>query len=355
MRHTPKTSALVAAASLGIAGLGMVGMSGCSTSGSDDAKVVTLITHDSFALPEAVLAQFTATTGWQVKVVAAGDAGTMVNQLVLTQGAPLGDAVFGIDNTFATRALEAGVLAPADTVTVPADAAAHGLPGDDDGRLVAVDYADVCVNVDTTWFADHGTRPPATLDDLTDPAYRGLFVTPSPVTSSPGFAFLLATITAKGDQWPQYWKDLGANGVQVAASWSDAYVSSFTAGGGGGDRPVVVSYDTSPPFTVPEGASEPTTAALLDTCVRQTEYAGILTGAKNPAGAAALVEFLVSDAVQETIAEAMYMYPVSTTVVLPDAWVAWAPLASDPFVVDPAAIAANRATWLQTWTDLDVG
>lgn len=357
MVHVSRRWALVT--TLGLA----LGAAGCSAvgTGSDDpsaAGTVTLVTHDSFGVPDDVLAQFTAQTGLKVRVVATGDAGSMVNQLVLTKGAPLGDAVFGIDSTFATRALDEGVIAPVSGLTAPAlaDAKAHALPGDDDGRLVAVDFGDVCVNVDTTWFADHDLTPPATLDDLTAPQYRGLFVTPSPVTSSPGFAFLLATVAAKGDGWQQYWKDLGANGVQVAADWSDAYYSAFTQGGGNGDRPVVLSYDTSPPYTVPDGPdAEPTTAALLDTCFRQTEYAGVLTGAKNPDGAAALVDFLLSDAVQQTVPETMYMYPVSTSVTLPPDWVAWAPLATEPFTVSPADITAHREQWLTQWADLGVG
>ena len=357
MVRTSRRPVLVAALGLAFAAVG------CSAvgAGSDDpsaASSVTLVTHDSFGVPDDVLAQFTAQTGLTVEVVALGDTGSMVNRLVLTKGAPLGDAVFGIDSTFATRALDEGVIAPADGLSAPAldDAAAHALPDDGHGtRLVAVDYGDVCVNVDTTWFAAHDLTPPTTLDDLTAPQYRGLFVTPNPATSSPGFAFLLATVGAKGDGWQQYWKDLDANDVQVAADWSDAYTSAFTAGGGNGDRPVVVSYDSSPPYTIPDGASEPTTAALLDTCFRQTEYAGVLTGAANPDGAAALVDFLLSDAVQQTIPETMYMYPVSTSVTLPPDWVAWAPPATDPFTVDPADIAAHREQWLTQWTDLDVG
>ncbi|MCL2091479.1 MAG: thiamine ABC transporter substrate-binding protein [Micrococcales bacterium] len=348
---------LAAALGLGLA----LGVAGCSAvgTGSDDpsaAGTVTLVTHDSFGVPDDVLAQFTAQTGLKVQVVTLGDTGSLVNRLVLTKGAPLGDAVFGIDNTFATRALDEGVIAPVEGLSAPAlaDAKAHALPGDD-GRLVAVDYGDVCVNVDTTWFAARDLTPPVTLDDLTRPEYRGLFVTPNPATSSPGFAFLLATVGAKGDGWQQYWKDLDANDVQIAADWSDAYTSAFTAGGGNGDRPVVLSYDTSPPFTVPDGSTEPTTAALLGTCFRQTEYAGVLTGAKNPDGAAALVDFLLSDAVQQDIPQTMYMYPVSTSVTLPPAWVAWAPLATDPFTVDPADITAHREQWLTQWTDLDIG
>ncbi len=356
MAPTSRRRVLVAALVLAL------GATGCSVvgTGSGDPSAagnVTLVAHDSFGVPDDVLAQFTAQTGLKVEVVTLGDTGSLVNRLVLTKGAPLGDAVFGIDSTFATRALDEGIIAPADGLSAPAlaDAATHALPGDDQGRLVAVDYGDVCVNVDTTWFTAHGIAPPVTLDDLTRPEYRGLFVTPNPATSSPGFAFLLATIAAHGDGWPQYWKDLDANDVQVAADWSDAYTSAFTAGGGNGDRPLVVSYDTSPPYTIPDGGTAPTTAALLGTCLRQTEYAGVLTGAKNPEGAAALVDFLLSDAVQQTIPETMYMYPVSTSVALPPDWVAWAPLATDPYTVDPADITAHREQWLTRWTDLDLG
>lgn len=366
MDHPFRRQLLVTALGLGLA----LGAAGCSVfgTGSDDSSAtgsVTLVTHDSFGVPDDVLVQFTAQTGLTVEVVALGDTGSMVNRLVLTKGAPLGDAVFGIDSTFATRALDEGVIAPADGLTAPAlaDAKAHALPDDDsdDGRprLVAVDYGDVCVNADTTWFAARDLTPPTTLDDLTRPEYRGLFVTPNPATSSPGFAFLLATVAAEGDGWQRYWQDLDANDVQVAADWSDAYTSAFTAGGGNGDRPLVVSYDTSPPYTIPDGASGgdavPTTSALLGTCFRQTEYAGVLAGAKNPDGAAALVDFLLSDAVQQTIPETMYMYPVSTSVALPPDWVDWAPLATDPYMVDPADITAHREQWLTQWTDLDLG
>ncbi|MCL2455417.1 MAG: thiamine ABC transporter substrate-binding protein [Micrococcales bacterium] len=344
--------ALLAAAVLGLAGCSAVG----TGSGGAAADTVTLVTHDSFWLPDEVFEVFTEQTGLTVRVVSQGDTGSLVNQLVLTKDAPLGDAVFGIDNTFASRALEAGVVVPAH-LEAPAlpDARAHALPGDD-GALVAIDYGDVCVNIDDAWFAASDLAPPATLDDLVRPEYRSLFVTPNPVTSSPGFAFLLTTIAASGDTgWPGYWTALKANDVQVASGWTDAYQSAFTAGGGGGDRPVVVSYASSPPFTVPDGGSTPTTSALLDTCFRQVEHAGVLAGAKNPDGAALLVDFLLSDTVQQAIPGAMYMYPVSTSVALPDDWARWAPVATDPFTVDPAAVATHREEWLNRWTDLGVG
>jgi thiamine transport system substrate-binding protein len=218
-----------------------------------------------------VLAEFTRETGYTVEVQAAGDAGTLTNKLVLTKGSPTADAAFGVDNTFASRAVEEGVFtdhtpadqpAPVDEFEMPDQAAA--------AALTPVDYGDVCVNVDDVWFREHDLAPPRTLDDLAKPAYQDLFVTPGATTSSPGMAFLLATIAKYGDPgWQSYWGDLMANGARVTAGWTDAYSVDFTAGGGGGDRPIVLSYASSPPFTIPEGGDRPTTSALMDTCYRQ--------------------------------------------------------------------------------------
>ena len=123
------------------------------------------------------------------------------------------------------------------------------LPGDDDHRLTPVDNGNVCVNVDTTWFADEGIPEPESLDDLVDPAYQDLFVLPGAASSSTGLAFLLATIAEYGDDWPDYWTRLMDNGAKLTAGWSDAYEVDFTQGGGEGDRPIVLSYDSSPAFT----------------------------------------------------------------------------------------------------------
>lgn len=356
-RRRGRPVALAALAVLALTGCSAIGSAPAPASSSSGGGSVTLVTHDSFVLPDGMLADFTARTGITVNVVQQGDAGALVNQLVLTKDSPLGDAVFGIDNTFGSRALDEGLVAPAHlTAPALADAKKHALPGDSAGALTAIDDGDVCLNVDHAWFTAKGLPEPVTLSDLTKPEYKDLLVVPSPVTSSPGFAFLLATVGAFGpDEWQGYWSALKANGLQVANGWTDAYETDFTAGGGNGSRPIVLSYSSSPPSTVPAGGGHPTTGALLSTCFRQTEYAGVLTGAKNPEGAAKLIDFLLSDEVQAAIPDAMYMYPVSTAVTLPATWASFAPLATTPYDVDPAAIAANRQTWLQQWSDLVTG
>lgn len=317
---------------------------------------VVLITHDSFYLPEEIFAEFTAQTGYRVTHQASGSAGEMTNQLVLTAGRPIGDVVFGIDTTFASRAVNEEVLAPYTPAVVPAAIQEHFLPDEGAAYLTPVDYSDVCVNIDTAWFAQRGMVPPSDLSDLTDPAYADLFVTPGASTSSPGMAFLLATIGEFGPQgWEGYWSDLMANGAKVTSGWTDAYTVDFTAGGGQGERPIVLSYASSPPSTIPEGGWQPTTQALLDTCFRQVEYAGVLQGAANPEGAQALVDFLIGDEVQAAVPESMWMYPVSDSVMLPQEWDQWAPVAQDPIVVHPQQIEESREDWVRTWADLATG
>lgn len=330
------------------AGSGTTGGKACP-----NGEKVVVATHDSFALPDEVLATFGTASGCQVQVLKNGDAGALTNKLVLTKSSPIADVVFGVDNTFATRAVKEGVFADYTPARLPGGATDHAAVGAGATMLTPVDYGDVCVNIDTTWFAAKGVPEPKTLDDLTKPAYKDLFVTPSAATSSPGFAFFLATVGSKGaDGWRAYWQALKANGVKIAAGWTDAYTVDFTAGGGTGSKPIVTSYASSPPFTIPKGKTEPTTKALLDTCFRQTEYAGVIGGAKNPAGAKAFIDFLVSAPVQAAIPEAMYMYPVAADAPLPADWKKWAAVAPKPIEVPADVIDANRDAWLRDWTEL---
>lgn len=331
----------------------------CSTvgdgGGSDDESGTTptevvLVTHESFVLPKKLQKQFEEESGFELVVRSSGDAGALTNKLVLTADNPLGDVAFGVDNTFASRALEAGVFAPYET-ELPEGADEYLLPGDDERALTPIDNASVCVNVDDTWFAEQGLAAPTTLDDLVDPAYRDLFVTSGATTSSPGMAFLLTTVAAYGDDWSEYWADLMDNGTKLTDGWSDAYQVDFTQGGGKGDRPIVLSYDSSPAFTIADDGTS-TTSALLDTCFRQVEYAGVLEGAENPDGAEALVDFLLGPDVQAALPESMYVFPVDSSVELPAEWAEFATQPTDPWEVDPAEIAANRDEWLREWSDV---
>ncbi|MBU1226707.1 MAG: thiamine ABC transporter substrate-binding protein [Actinobacteria bacterium] len=312
---------------------------------------VRLLTHESFAVSQDVLDAFTVETGYPVVILTGGDAGQIVNQAILAAGNPVADVLFGVDTTFLSRALDGGVFeayeSPGLGVVPP------GLRADP--RVTPIDIGDVCLNYDKAAFVT--VPPPQTLDDLTDPAYAGMLVVENPATSSPGLAFLLATIARFGESgdytWQDYWADLRRNGVAVTQGWEEAYYGSFSGGSGEGDRPLVVSYASSPAAEV-VFATEPTatapTGVITDGCFHQVEYAGILAGTTNRAGAEALIDFMLSDAFQEDVPLNMFVFPASTEARLPDVFVAHAAVPAEPETVAPAAIEQNRERWVDEWT-----
>lgn len=373
MRSQRSLLALAAAVLLLAAGCGSSGSSGSSgsagstgtTSGATastaatpsaaaSGSTLTLLTYDAFAEPDA-LKQFTKSTGIGVKVAKSGDAGTLVNKAILTAGRPEGDVLWGLDNTLLSRALDANLFVPyASSALSKLNPAATALvPGH---QVTPVDTGDVCLNFDKQWFADKGVKPPASLEDLTQPSYKGLTVVENPATSSPGLAFLLATIAHFGDPgYLDYWKALRTNDVLVDDSWDTAYDSSFTQGGGNGKRPIVVSYSTSPPATIfyanEPKPKEPTTGSVDASCFGQVEFAGILRGTKHEAQARQLIDFLVGLPFQNELPLTNFVYPARTDAQLPDLFVNFARPVPKPLTVSPADIAAHRDEWIKQWTD----
>jgi thiamine transport system substrate-binding protein len=345
-------SALVAALIVALAGAADAAPRGGTTAQAQD---VVLVTHDSFAIPKAVKAAFEAQTGYRLRILQGGDAGEMLNRALLTKGNPQGDAIFGVDNNLLSRAAGAGLLERYTAKGLARVPRAYRL--DPTHELTPVDHGDVCLNVDRRWFAFHHLAPPAGLGDLTKPAYRKLLVVENPATSTPGLAFMLATIARYGEKgWQGYWKQLQANGVLVVDGWEEAYTARFSgAGGSKGDRPIVVSYATSPPAEVIFAKVKPKTAptaAVTSTCFRQVELAGVLKGAKNPAGAKALIDFMLGERFQASLPDSMFVLPVRAGTPLPDAFRRYAVSPARPLQLPAAAIGRNRDRWIDEWTQV---
>ena len=323
------------------------------TSGSDAStelkpgSTVTLITHESFVTSEGVLEAFESIYNLKLEVLKAGDVGSLLAQLVLTKDNPIADVLFGIDNTFVQRALEEGLFLPYEPEGLEA-VSKEFIVGSD---VTPIDYGDVCVNY---WKDGVGDSPPKTLEDLTLPRFKGEFVTQNPETSSPGLAFLLATIAKYGeDGWEDYWRRLRENDLRVTSGWSEAYYTEFKAGGG--ERNIVTSYATSPVAEVVFGEPIPESAptgVLIDGCFRQVEYGGILKGAKNIAGAQKLLDFMLGKRFQEDIPLSMFVYPASNAAQLPPEFIEHGVQIQSPLTLSPEAIAKNRDTWTKRWVEI---
>jgi thiamine transport system substrate-binding protein len=325
-----------------------------------EPRTLRLMTHNSFAISEEVMAAFEEQHNAKVQILESEDVGVMVNQAILSADNPQADVLYGVDNTFLSRALDADIFQPYNSPLL-AKIPDH-LELDPQHRALPVDYGDVCLNYDKGWFDEQGLAPPASLEDLTQPEYEGLTVVEDAAQSSPGLAFMLVTIDHFGETgdytWLDYWAELRENDVLVANDWENAYYSYFTVGSGGeGNRPIVVSYASSPPATVfysKEPLDEAPTAAVVgdSSCFRQIEFVGILKGAKNRDLAEKWIDFMLDTTFQEDIPLNMFVFPANEEAALPDVFTKHAVIPQRPAEVDYAAIEANREAWIEAWTEV---
>lgn len=320
--------------------------------GESTPESLTLVAYDSFTPSEGIFDEFTKETGIKVEVVTGGDAGELVAKAVLTAGKPEGDVLWGVDNTLMSRALAADVFVPHRSAHFEdLDPRATKLVKDD--LLTPVDTGDVCVNYDKAWFNDKGITPPASLADLVKPEYKGLLVVQNPNTSSPGLAFLLASIARFGENsWQDYWSSLRANDVKIVDGWTEAYNVEFSGSSGKGSRPLVVSYASSPPAEVVYSdppVTEPPTGVIEDTCFRQVEFAGVLRGTEHEEVAGKLVDYLSGPVFQADLPLTLFVNPANTTVELPQVFTDFAVQPASPLTIDPADIETNRTAWLESW------
>lgn len=320
---------------------------------TDDGRNLTVMTHDSFSVSEEILLAFKEQSGIEVKFLKAGDTGTAVNKAILAKEKPLADVFYGVDNTFLSRALEEEIFEPYNSPVLAA--IPENFIIDRELRALPVDFGDVCLNYDKAYFEENKLEPPTNLDDLLKPEYKDLLVVENPATSSPGLAFLLATIGHYGeDGYLDYWKGLVENNVLIVNDWEVAYYQEFSRAGG--THPIVVSYGSSPPFEViyaEKPIDEPPTAAVVSdgSCFRQIEFVGILKGSQNRALAETWIDFMLSPEFQEDIPLQMFVFPVNENAELDETFERFLAIPEKPASVKPEDIAANRETWIQEWTE----
>ncbi|MFM2032156.1 MAG: hypothetical protein RLZZ297_921 [Chloroflexota bacterium] len=317
-----------------------------------DTQPLVVMTHDSFAISPETLAAFEAQHNATVTILTSGDAGSMLNKAILSKDAPLADVLYGVDNTFLSRAQQAEIFVP----YTPAAAFVDGIDLAVSAPLIPVDRGYVVINYDIAGLQKMGLEPPHSLQDLIQPEYKGLLVVENPTTSSPGLAFLLATVAEFGlTKWQGYWKLLRDNDVLVAPDWNTAYYTHFSGSSGKGPRPLVVSYSTSPAaevvFSDPK-VETPPTGHVVFAAFEQTEYVGILKGTDQEALARAFVDFMLSDTFQNDMPLNMFVYPVTKSAVVPQVFSDFAQIPTIRAQVVPGLIAEGRDAWLKEWDSI---
>jgi thiamine transport system substrate-binding protein len=320
---------------------------------------LTVMTHDSFAVSDNVIQAFEQTNNVKVTFVKGGDAGEMLNKVILSKSAPLADVLYGVDNTLLSEALDADIYEPYASPALKNIPAEFQL--DPSNRALPVDHGYVCVVYDKAYFSAHNLTAPQSLEDLTKPEYKNLLVMENPATSSPGLDFLFATVKHFGDSnYLDYWKQLRANGLVIVDGWETAYYTNFTGASGQGAQSLVVSYATDPAYDVMSASTpipDAPVAAVVgpDACFHQIEFVGILKGisqARQLALAQKFVDFMLSTSFQADVPGQMAVYPVALNIPLPDAFTKFAPIPSQPAVLSAGDISKNHDAWVQAWTDV---
>ena len=317
---------------------------------------LVVLTNDSFDIGKEIIAQFEKDNNASVTIQKAGSSGQVLNRAILEKGNPSGDLLYGVDNTFLSRALREEIFIKYKSGQI------NNIPAqfilDDTFHVSPVDYGYVNINYDIAYLDDKGLAPPASLEVLTQPEWDGRLVVENPATSTAGLAFLIATVSYFGEDddydYLDFWAGLKENNVAVKEGWSEAYYTDFSKYGG--DRPLVVSYATSPAAELffSEGAYEvpPTGNVLVDKATfLQIEGIGILKGTKNESLAKKFIDFVLDLPFQEDIPGRMFVYPVNSKAQTPD-YFQYAEVPTAPSDISAATIDAKRDEWIDAWTSV---
>ena len=320
----------------------------------DEPRKLVVLTNDSFDISKEVISEFEEANNATVIIQKAGSSGEVLNRAILEKGNPSGDVLYGVDNTFLSRALREDIFIKYESSLL------KNVPDqfvlDKTFHVSPMDYGYVNLNYDKEYLDQNNLAPPSTLEVLTEPQWKGKLVVQNPATSSPGLAFLIATVSYFGEDddydYLDFWADLRANDLAVKEGWSEAYYTDFSKNGG--DRPLVLSYATSPAaevvfsegkFTVP-----PTGNVLVDRATfLQIEGIGILKGTKNEGLAKRFVDFALDRRFQEDIPGRMFVYPVNSQAQKPD-FFKFAEVPTLPADIDADTIDAKREEWIDAWT-----
>jgi len=309
-------------------------------------ETLTVYSYDSIEpWMKQIIPMFEKEYGVKVNLILLGDAGQVLNRLILEKNNPQADVVVGIDNSYLQKAIQEGVLEPYKPPN------AQYIPDwiiddfDPNFYLTPYDYGAIAI----VYKKDEVQNPPKTFEDLLKPEWKGKLIIEDPRTSSTGMAFLLWTIGVYGDKWPYFWAKLRDNDVIVVKGWTAGWEMWDK-----GQAPLFLSYATDPAYSACNYNDTGIGAIFLNnTAYVQIEGAGIVKGAKHLELAKEFINFLISKEAQEKLPLNQWMFPVNEEVQLPECF-SYALKPENPVKLSPEEIAQNTDKWIREWTAIMV-
>jgi thiamine transport system substrate-binding protein len=326
------------------------GCIGKETSETESPKEQELVvyTYDSFVswgLANATIPKFEEKYGVKVKLITLGDAGEVLNRLILEKDNPRADVVIGIDNNLIAKAIESGVLEPFKPSNI--DVVPQELIFDPTYHVVPFDYGFIAV----VYRKDEVKNPPQSFEDLLKPEWSKSLIVEDPRTSSTGAAFLLWTIAVYGDPgYLYFWEKLKPNIYTITKGWDSGWEMWDK-----GEAPLFVSYATDPAYSAYAGGKEPNIGAIIfkEGGYPQIEGIGLVKGAKHKELAQKFIEFVLSEEFQKEIPLTNWMFPANKNAPLPEVF-KYAVKPDKIVTLDPKEIEKNYSRWLEEWTKLMV-
>ena len=350
---------------------GCVMLNEASSEDLQDGELV-IVTYDVLALSEDMISGFEESSGLNVTMLKLDDAGSILDYLIQNRGNTNVDLAIGLDNTYLQTAIEFDLLEELD-LNKSGMSAPGSFPGRSsmdplepyDGPLaVPYDMGYICLNYDTEAVDGENLSVPTSLEDLTGPEWRGKVALPSPVSSSPGRGFMLASLdyfdwqSDEGLQFSNWWSDMVANDVVITSGWTEAYETHYTGGYGEwtegyiGDAHITVSYCHSPGVESYYNGNW-TKSATLDipkTSLFQVEYASAVSGG-NALYAKKFIEYLISPEVNSMMPYENLMYSVLDGLDLPeeDGYRSNSQIPAAPASIPMEDIDDHMEAWLDQW------
>tara|TARA_Y100001980_G_C14556742_1_gene349835 strand:- start:18416 stop:19549 length:1134 start_codon:yes stop_codon:yes gene_type:complete len=342
----------------------MMSLSGCIS--EDESKELVIATYDIYGLSEEMIEEFENQTGISVSMIKLDDAGSVLDYLIKNKGTNDIDLAIGLDNTYLSTAIQQGVLTN-HTASNLGEISQVAL-GPYNGQLaVPFDMGYVCLNYDNNLVDGKNMSVPTSLWDLTEEEWRGKVVIPSPQTSSPGRAFMLATMdyftseTDRSDtsQFESWWSAMKNNDVIITSGWTEAYEMYYSGGYGEttegyiGSAHITVSYCHSPGVEAWYSGSNITKSSSLDIPMAsffQVEYISSVMGG-DVESSALFIEYLLSEEVNSKMPEQNQMYSVLEGNDLPETsgYLFHSIIPEQPSNLSMSEIGDNIESWLQLW------